>query len=198
MSNNVVASAAVGRPALAERWSRAWGATADAGRGLALLAMCGSAWVAVAAHAALSVRMALVAAGCLAAAAAVIDVYEHRLPNALTASIAAIALAGAAGADGPGSRVLVGSLVGGALAGGAMLVVHLRRGVGLGDVKMAGALGLSAGSVAVVAAPVAIAVAALLAATAGVVMGRSRLALGPALWCGWLTSLLTTGWRWWA
>lgn len=197
MSNDVLASPAAGRLALADRWARAWGATTLAGRSLWLAATSCSLWLGLTAGAAPSVRLTLAAAGVLAASAALIDAFEHRLPNALTASIAAIALAGATGAGGDAGRVMVATVAGGAVAGGAMLVVHLRRGVGLGDVKMAFALGLSAGSVAVVAAPVAIAVAALLAASIGVLTGRARLPLGPALWCGWAVSLATTGWGWW-
>ena len=77
-----------------------------------------------------------------------------------------------------------------------MLFVRLARGVGMGDVKMAGVVGASVGPIALFAAPVAVAVAALVAGTYGLVAGRRRLPLGPALWLGWAVSLAAaaTGW----
>jgi hypothetical protein len=90
------------------------------------------------------------------------------------------------------ATVLCNSLIGTAVAGGLMLMVRLSRGVGMGDVKMAGVVGASvgAGTGALVAAPMAIALAALSAAVYGLTANRRRLALGPSLWFGWAVALV--------
>lgn len=137
----------------------------------------------------------LAACGALLATAALVDLHEHRLPNRLLAAALAVALLGVAAT---GSAAIVGrTVVGLLLGGGLLLLVRLARGgVGMGDVKMAGVVGSAAAPVAVLAAPVAIAIAALAAAGYGLLAGRSRLPLGPALWFGWATSLAAgaAGW----
>ncbi|ACZ29540.1 peptidase A24A prepilin type IV [Xylanimonas cellulosilytica DSM 15894] len=87
--------------------------------------------------------------GLAGAAHAVIDARTHRLPDAVTypavlLTAALLGLAAAATAD--GDR-LVRALGGAAALGGAYLALHLvnRRGLGLGDVKLAVLLGLPAG-----------------------------------------------------
>ncbi len=132
--------------------------------------------------------------GIVLAAAALVDVHERRLPNGAVAVAAWMALAGPVAALDPG--MCARAIVGGCIAGGAMLLVRLVRGVGMGDVKTAGAIGMSAGAIALVAAPLAIAVTAFSAAVYGVVAHRRRVALGPFLWFGWAASLLVicVGW----
>ncbi|MFZ9629589.1 MAG: hypothetical protein ACO3C1_09605 [Ilumatobacteraceae bacterium] len=85
---------------------------------------------------------------------------------------------------------LVGAVGGALMAGLPMLVVHLSRGVGMGDVKAAAAIGASAALVAWWAAPLACAVAALGAAAFGAVARRPRVALGPCLVVGWWTAVV--------
>ncbi|MFM2076780.1 MAG: Type leader peptidase family, partial [Actinomycetota bacterium] len=127
--------------------------------------------------------------------AALVDVHEHRLPNRLLQLAAAGVLAGWATAfDG---RLVARSLAGALVAGGALLVVHLGRGVGMGDVKMAAVVGASAGTIALVAAPIAIVVAALTASAYGALARRSSVALGPALWFGWVAAVASASAGWW-
>jgi leader peptidase (prepilin peptidase)/N-methyltransferase len=137
----------------------------------------------------------LAACGALLALAALVDAHEFRLPNRLLATTALLAAAGAAlgGSDG----ALLGCALGGVVAGGAVAVVHVRRGIGFGDVKMAGVVGMSLGSIELRAAPVAIAVAATAAAIFGATTGRQRLALGPALWLGWAVTAGSLAMGWW-
>jgi leader peptidase (prepilin peptidase)/N-methyltransferase len=132
--------------------------------------------------------------GVLLAVAAMVDVHECKLPNWLLAVAFVVVLGGAAATS--DLSVVAAAVVGSALAGGPMLFVRLARGVGMGDVKMAGVVGASVGPIALFAAPVAVAVAALVAGTYGLVAGRRRLPLGPALWLGWAVSLAAaaTGW----
>lgn len=132
--------------------------------------------------------------GALLAAAALVDVYELKLPNRLLLAALTVTVAGLVGT---GQVVLLGrGVLGMLLAGGLMLLVRLTRGVGMGDVKMAAVVGAGSAPVALVAAPLAIAIAALSAAGYGALAHRRRLALGPALWFGWAAALAggTAGW----
>ena len=139
----------------------------------------------------LSLRVALALTGALLIAAALVDVHEHRLPNALVAAAFATSVIGAAATL---DLVSLAGLLGGTLvAGGAMLAVRLTRGVGMGDVKLAGVIGASAGSLSLPAAPLAIGVAAVVAATFGLATGRRRVPLGPSLWLGWAVSVAAFG-----
>ncbi|MEZ5274228.1 MAG: prepilin peptidase [Ilumatobacteraceae bacterium] len=180
------------REPLTVRWEQAWWAVPPGRRRWFAGALASCPLVAAGATAAgataaggtsVAAGAAITATGTAIAVAALIDAHEHRLPNALTAMAAALALLGAALS--PGGQRILPALLGGAIAGLAMLTVHLTRGVGLGDVKLAAAIGLSTGSLALIAAPLAIAVAAAGAAASGFVTGRRRLPLGPALWAGW-------------
>lgn len=125
--------------------------------------------------------------GVLFALAALVDVHEQRLPNALLGGAAVVAVVLAvASTDG---SIVVGSVAGGAVGVGCLLVVRLARGVGMGDVKMAGSMGLGLGVMSPSATPIAVAVAAFAAASYGAVMRRRRLVLGPSLWLGWVVAL---------
>jgi len=146
----------------------------------------------------LPARWAAAVTGALLALAALVDLREHKLPNRL--------LGGALAVSGLGSSVValgagqlewvVRAFLGLLLAGGLMLLVRCTRGVGMGDVKMAGVVGASCGGVSLVAAPLAIATAALLAAGYGLLARRTHLPLGPALWAGWATVMvaMAAGW----
>ncbi|MEI8238078.1 MAG: prepilin peptidase [Actinomycetota bacterium] len=142
-----------------------------------------------------SLRVGAFVAGVCFACAALVDLHEHRLPNQLVAIAAEGAFVGALCTT--RIDVVLHCLLGGVLAGGAMAVVRLVRGVGMGDVKMAGAIGMSLGTFNVSAALGAIAIAAFVSAAYGVLAGRYRLPLGPSLWFGWAAAAAVTvvgGW----
>lgn len=177
----------VGSPSrVARRVANAWSTAAPAPRVAALAAVATSVWLGLdAAHRLLGVGLLL--AGVALVAGALVDHVEQRIPNlvvavALLAAMAAPVLAGH-------GRALVGAVVGGVVAGLALLVVRLARGLGMGDVKMGAAVGASSGSVVLLAAPVAVALSSFSVAVFGLVSGRRRVALGPWLWFGWAGSL---------
>lgn len=138
------------------------------------------------------VRAASAASGVALVAAATVDITQHRLPNRL------VALAGAppvAVACAVGSVEMIGTVVAGALlGGGSMLAVYVVRGVGMGDVKAAAAIGASCAVVSPWAAPSAIAIAACVAAGYATLRRRRALPLGPSLCAGWATALAFAGW----
>ena len=139
-------------------------------------------------------RGAVMATGVVIAVASLVDVYERRLPNRLVLlALCCTVIPLLFGAPGDLLRVASGLVVG----GGLLLAVRLRRGVGMGDVKLGGVIGGNAALVALPAAPVAVAVAAATAAGAGLVLRRSSLPLGPALWFGWAVAIATAGAGWW-
>lgn len=170
-----------------ERVERAWARVGATTRRASVAAGLTVGGLAAALEADWSLRVALALTGALLIATALVDVHEHRLPNALVAAALATSLIGAAATLDLVS--LAGSLGGTLVAGGAMLAVRLTRGVGMGDVKLAGAIGASAGSLSLLAAPLAIAVAAVVAAAFGLATGPRRVPLGPALWLGWAVSV---------
>jgi prepilin peptidase CpaA len=88
------------------------------------------------------------AAGALGAAA--IDVRTRRVPNALTASLAAAGVAFAIA--GIGRLTIAGSLAGIAIGLGLMLPGHLFGATGAGDVKLFAAAGALLGPAAILAA----------------------------------------------
>jgi prepilin peptidase CpaA len=89
-----------------------------------------------------------VSAGALAAAA--IDVRTRRVPNGLTASLAAAGVAFAIA--GIGRLTIAGSLAGIAIGFALMLPGHLFGGTGAGDVKLFAAVGALLGPAPIVAA----------------------------------------------
>lgn len=108
----------------------------------------------------------------------VVDLREHRLPNALTLPGAAVVLAVAAGC-GRGWPALVGALV----LAGCYLVIHLLApaGMGAGDIKLALGLGGLAGALGVAVWSLAALGAPLLTAGWGLLSGRRVLPHGPAM-----------------
>ena len=144
----------------------------------------------------LAIRGALVASGVLLALAALVDLHEQKLPNRLLASALVVTVAGAVASL--QLAVVARCVAGLLLGGGLLLLVRLVRGVGMGDVKMAGVVGASVASFHLLGAPIAIAVAAFSASAYAVATRRQRLVLGPALWFGWASTLVTLALRWWA
>ena len=103
-----------------------------------------------------------------------IDLAEHRLPDVLVypAGVAAVVLGSALDPGGELERVIAG-----AAAGGCFLLIALayRGGMGLGDVKLVGVLGLFLGR----EVPVAILAALLSGVSVGVaIMARKGIAEG--------------------
>ena len=163
--------------ATAARLRRAWDEAGDELRRGAVAAAVTSVLLAVVTHLPVPAQVGLAMAGVAIAAAALVDVVEHRLPNALVAAAAVSPLIGAAAElDGQSAAR---SCVGAVIAGGAMLTVRLARGVGMGDVKMSAAVGAGAGALSPMLAAVAIAVTALAAAVWGVASGRRVLGHRP-------------------
>lgn len=145
------------------------------------------------------------AALCLFAAAsialALIDLRTHRLPDAIVGPsyVLAAALLTAASATTGDVRALGRGLAGLALLGGGYYVVHLLRpeGMGRGDVKLAGLIGLITGYVGWAALAVGGFAAFVLAGAYGVTLlstgraGRhSGLAFGPWMLAGGWVGLL--------
>ncbi len=178
----------------AERIGAAWVHATRSTRRVAVLSVLTSVVFGAMAPVAPAARCAVAASGCVIALAALVDVRERRLPNrlvvlALCCTLAPLLL----GAPADVVRVGAGTLI----AGGLLLGVRLRRGVGMGDVKLGAVIGGNVALVALPAAPVAVAVAAASAALVGGVLRRSSLPLGPALWFGWAVAVATAGSGWW-
>lgn len=144
---------------------------------------------------------AIGAAATWSAAAAVVDLRRHRLPDLLVVGVVVAAwvpvVAGhlAAFATGgplpwwPAIAVVFGGLGGGI----PLLVVHLRRGVGLGDVKYGAALGMAGGLFDPRIGLVSVGLAAAAAGSVGLVLGIRRMAFGPWLATSWLVALTVLG-----
>ena len=137
-----------------------------------------------------------VAAGC--AAAATIDLRTRRVPNALTAAIAATGLILAAAGLG---RIAVGAAIGGCLVGVLlMLPGHIFGATGGGDVKLLGALGTMLGPAGTFTAFLAMAVVGgVMALAIGVHRHRvgqadNRFAYAPAIAVGACVAAVGVGW----
>lgn len=137
--------------------------------------------------------LAALAATAGALAAGVVDARTGYIPDRISGAtaLAALVLAAASGAA-------AGALWGALAAGGALLVLYLltnRRGLGLGDVKLAAALGLGFGPAPSLVALGAAFVAGGAYATWLLVTRRARrgdaVRFGPFLAAGALAALLT-------
>jgi leader peptidase (prepilin peptidase)/N-methyltransferase len=126
---------------------------------------------AVLAHDAASAVALSVALVLVLVPAALIDLEHRIIPNRLTAAGALLALALGTALDPAGEP---GRLIAGAAAGGFLLAAALAYpgGMGMGDVKLAGVMGLFLGS--------AVAPALLIAMLAGVIGGAAIVARGRA------------------
>lgn len=130
-----------------------------------------------------------------------VDLRSHRLPNALNLPSYPIAagLLGAAALVGSGSGSLARALLGGAASYLLYLALRLAspRGVGFGDVKLAGVLGMYGGWLGWSVWTLSLLTASLYAGAVGLVLLalgraglRSRVAMGPCLVAGALTAAL--------
>ena len=127
---------------------------------------------------------ALLAVAVLTGAAAMVDLHEHRIPNRLlmwSSFAVVVALIGA------GAHAVLAAAAGLLGAAVPMLVVRLHRGIGMGDVKLAGVLGAAGGLVHPSLGLALVFVAALTSGLYGTVRRTARLALGPWLWTAWST-----------
>lgn len=130
------------------------------------------------------------------------DLREHRLPNQWTGALAAgggVILGLGCLASDTGWTRFWGMLGGGAAYLGLMLVLHLlsRTGMGMGDVKLGGALGLYAGWLgwqhlfgAIVVAFVVGGLVALVLVLARRADGSTHLPFGPAMLAGAAVALM--------
>jgi leader peptidase (prepilin peptidase)/N-methyltransferase len=125
---------------------------------------------------------------------ALIDLDHRIIPNALTGPAALVAVVLGLALDPSGQ---VERLAAGALAGGFFLAAALARpgGMGMGDVKLAGVLGLFLGAPVAVALLVAlvagVAVSAVIVARVGVEAGRrTAVPFGPFLALGGVAAVL--------
>lgn len=164
-------------------------------------AVCGVVAVAVATGVALPGVLAVgtTATAVVFGAACSVDVREHRLPNRLMATAAAIVAATAAAAAALGDVRFVdsirGALTGVVLSGAAVLaVVWLVRpnAIGGGDVKMLGVAGAMLGVADPLAALVAGWVGVVVQLIASVVLRRRHLPFGPALFAGFVVGAMST------
>jgi leader peptidase (prepilin peptidase)/N-methyltransferase len=126
-----------------------------------------------------------------------IDLAEHRLPNRL------VVPALLAGVVGLGLSWLVSGvpplipLLAGAIYSGVLFVLALFGGMGMGDVKLAAALGLGAPTVAIaLGSPLlAFLLGGIVALVALIRSGRGgHIAFGPYLLAGYFAALVLVGW----
>ena len=112
------------------------------------------------------------------------DVTEHRLPNVLVVPGIGVGLAACAGEWVASGRLPAVPLVAGLGYAGFLLVMHFVGGMGMGDVKLAGALGLASWDLSVaVLSPVVAFLVGGIASVALLIAGRrgQRIAFGPFL-----------------
>jgi len=137
----------------------------------------------------------------LLAGLAVVDLHTRRLPNALTgpALLGGLILVIGLGAAGDRRGTVLTALTSAALLFGALLLLNLLRpsGMGMGDVKLAGLIGLYVGLLGLGPALLAVVLSALLAWLAGlglIAAGRitrqTPVPFGPWLALGTLTAVL--------
>jgi hypothetical protein len=184
---------ALNRVFVGDRVIAAWRATATTpARSCAALAIFAAASSALSVGASRCAPATAVALGLtltLGGAAALVDLHEHRLPNRLLAgALAGIGVAAlVATLDGAGGGL--GAAGAGLLLGGLpLLVVRIRRGLGMGDVKLGAVLGAAGGLVHPFVAAAATFLAALAAGGVGALLHRRRLALGPWWWSAWVVA----------
>lgn len=131
-----------------------------------------------------------------------VDVRERRLPNRLVLPGYLVGLTAVGWQWGLSGTVPLVPLVSGAAYCGFLLLLSFAGGMGMGDVKLAGVLGVAAGLVspgAAVASPVIAFVAGGVVAAVQLVRGGSRTSIpfGPYLLAGfWVAVLLSPGGSW--
>jgi leader peptidase (prepilin peptidase)/N-methyltransferase len=120
------------------------------------------------------------------------DVREHRLPNVLVIPGIGVGLLSCVGEWLISGRPPIVSLVAAGAYAGFLLVLNLLGGMGMGDVKVAAALGLASWSTAVaVLSPVVAFLAGGLVSAVLLVAGRRgrRIAFGPFLLGGFWAAI---------
>ena len=138
----------------------------------------------------------LVALAAVTPALAEVDVLEHRLPNRIVLPCYAACAVGLVVAVVSGGDIVM-PLVSGVATAGFLALLGIRGGMGMGDVKLGGVLGLSAGLLGVTAAVLAplaaFALGGLVAIGALRRGGSTRIAFGPFLLGGfWFAVVLST------
>ncbi|WBU38073.1 prepilin peptidase [Homoserinibacter sp. YIM 151385] len=114
------------------------------------------------------------------------DLRQHRIPNSVTAPLAALGVAGLALDAAAGARV--GVLVPALLVAGVLAALAATGGIGMGDAKLVLGLGLaSPTATAAIATPMLAVLIGGLAAVPALLAGRrrERQPFGPALLLGW-------------
>lgn len=122
-----------------------------------------------------------------------IDLAEHRLPNRLVVPGIAIGLLAAAGSWATTGAVPFVPLAAGAVYFGVLFVVALPGGMGMGDVKLAAALGLASPTTTVaLASPfIAFLLGGVVALVVLITRGRDRrIPFGPFLLAGYVGALV--------
>ena len=165
---------------------RAWALAGSAGRRSATATVAVLIVVAVVAVTQAPFGVATVLCVVALVPAALVDVVEHRLPNAfVVASVVPVLVAIVVSLLGSGDAA-AGALAGAVLVGGPLLVVHLisPAGMGFGDVKAGTVVGAGVGLLGATAAVLAL-VVALFAGAAWALAGHRRsVPLGPGLVVG--------------
>ena len=126
------------------------------------------------------------------------DITEHRLPNRLVLPGYAAALFGLAGVWLVDGRFPVLAIVSGAAYFAFLLVLNVMGGMGMGDVKLAGAIGLAAGLVGLMPAivsPVLAFVAGGVVSVVALAAGRraARIPFGPFMLLGFWVAVAVAG-----
>jgi leader peptidase (prepilin peptidase) / N-methyltransferase len=121
----------------------------------------------------------------LAGVAALVDLHEHRIPNVLLLiALGVVAIAAGVGGLRTSTDVVIGLFI----AAVPLFVVRYGRGLAMGDVKFAAVLGAAGGLLHPFAGLVVVWFAALSSGLYAVVRHRSKLALGPWLWAGYVSA----------
>jgi leader peptidase (prepilin peptidase)/N-methyltransferase len=174
------------------RFGAAWTVVGRRGRALCVLVALAGVVVAALWVPATGAAVATGASLQVLAAAAVVDVVEHRLPNALVGAAAIpVAVAMAISWVGGTTGVVAGALGGAALLGVPLLATHLvsPAGMGFGDVKAGAVLGGALGLIDVQIAVLALFLGLSGSAVWALARHRRSIALGPGLVAGAVVAL---------
>lgn len=127
-----------------------------------------------------------------------VDLAEHRLPNRIVVPGLAVGLLAAGGSWLTTGAFPAVPVIAGAAYGGALLLLALTGGVGMGDVKLAAALGLASPTATVAIASPLIAFLAGGIVALGVLIARgrgARIAFGPFLLAGYFGAVAVASLR---
>lgn len=172
-------------PGVARRIGTAWQAAPIPRRFQALggLVIGGVVAAAAAVVAPTATVVTLAVVSTLAGLAALVDVYEHRIPNTLLLIAFGVVMTAAAIS---GLRTTTDVIVGLLIAALPLFVVRYGKGLAMGDVKFAAVLGAAGGLLHPFAGLAVVWFAALSSGLYGLARSRSKLALGPWLWAGYV------------